>query len=79
MDNLTNEYLTCGEILQEYPVLAKDYQWDLHSPSRLFSLGLLEGKYLTSKRTILIKRSSIESIVKFYSELLKRRCTNLGL
>lgn len=78
MSNVNADYLTCGELLQEYSIL-KEYQWDLHTPSNLLALGLLEGKYLASKKTTLIKRESIEFMIDVYLQLYKKNGKRFGL
>ena len=77
MSNENEEYLTPGEILEEYPFLKADYNWTIQSPGALLSLGLLDGKYLKGKHMTLIARSSLKKLFALYLQKNKERSDHL--
>ena len=77
MPNESEEYLTPGEVLEEYPFLKVDYNWTIQSPGALLSIGLLDGKYLKGKHMTLIARSSLLKLFAVYRQKIKERHDHL--
>ncbi len=77
MPKENEEYLTPGEILQEYPFLIDDHNWSVQTPGVLLSIGLLNGKYLKGKHKTLIARSSIERLFGYYKVGIAVKCDHL--
>jgi hypothetical protein len=73
------EYLTPGEVLQEYPFLMDDYNWSIQTPGVLLAIGVLHGKYIRGKHMTLITRSSVLKLLCFYQVWNDERNAHISL
>ena len=72
-----DEYLTPDEVLERYPCLKEDFNWNTGTPGYLHSIGLLHGNYLKGRRMMLISLSSLKALLKFLKDDLQGRQNRL--
>jgi hypothetical protein len=63
------EYLTTDELIEEYPLAAKMWEWTTHRLRIVSEMGYIEYKYNNSIKRFVFRRGSIEKSIKY---LLKR-------
>jgi hypothetical protein len=66
-----DEYLTPDEVLDRFPCLKDDFNWNTGTPGYLHSIGLLHGNYLKGRRMMLISLNSLKKLIAFIKQDLE--------
>lgn len=61
-----DELLTIEEVLERFPYLKKEFNWNKSTVGILHSIGLLHGQYIKGKRLLLVSRQSVILLINIY-------------
>lgn len=66
-------FLTPEELLENYPLLRTQFNWNNSHIGTLLKLKVLDGYYDGSKRKAFIKESSVKALITHMNEILQRQ------
>ena len=71
------EYLTPAEIIEKFPELEDNFNWDAKSVGLFLRTKLLKGRYNSNERKALIQIDSVVKLVEFTNIQIESQKVNV--